>query len=108
VLAALARRENRGILLTGSAAALCAVREPEAFRGLMQKRRVALVDGPISTVFARIPAVPADLITVDWQTVARRIVTDLISQAAWAKSESLLFHAEAHLGVPPNRFCPEI
>lgn len=107
-LGALRQRENRGILLTASAAALCAVREPEAFWELMQKRRVALVDGPISLLFATIPAVPVDLIAVDWPAVTDRIVRDLIDQTAWVKSESLVFHAEAQLGVPLNRFCSEI
>lgn len=107
-LAALVRRENRGILLAGSAAALCAVREPEAFRDLLQKRRVALVDGPISMLFAKVPAVTLDLITVDWKALAGRIVDDLVTQAAWSKSEALLFQAEAQINVPLQKFCHEI
>ncbi len=107
-LSTLSRREKRGIMLTGSAAALCAVREPDAFWKLLQQRRVAFVDGPISLLFAKVPPVPVDLITVDWPSVAGRIVDDLVTQAAWDKSESLVFHAEAHLRVPLSRFCHEL
>jgi hypothetical protein len=108
VLTALFRRENRGILLTGSAAAFCAVREPEAFHDLLRKCRVALVDGPISMLFARAPVVTVDLITVDWKTLASCIVSDLITQAAWRKSGSLLFEAQAQMNVPLQKFCHEI
>ena len=101
-------RERSGILITGSAAALCALRTPHAFWQLMRKRRVALVDGPISLLFAKVPAVAVDLITVNWQSVAGRIVSDLITQVAWTKTEPLVFHAEAQLGVALNRFCREL
>lgn len=104
----LSRAEKRGIMLTGTAAALCAVREPEALWKLLQNRRVAFVDGPISLLFAKVPHVPVDLITVDWPGVAGRIVDDLVTQAAWNKSESLVFHAEAQLRIPLNRFCHEL
>lgn len=107
-LALLARRENQGILLTRSAAAFCALREPAALWELMQKRRVALLEGPINLLFAGAPAVPVDLIAVDWQTVAARIVSDLINQAVWKKSDPVLFHAAAHLRIPLNRYCHEI
>lgn len=107
-LGSLLQRGNRGILLTASAAALCAMRAPGALWELMEKRRVALVDGPASLLFGNVPAVPVDLITVDWTAVTSRITSDLISQAAWEKSKSLVFHAETHLRVPLNRFCREI
>lgn len=107
MLKALAR-EKSGILLTASAAALCVLRVPEAFWQLMQKQRVALVDGPFSLLFARVPAVPVDLITVNWQDVASRIVRDLITQAAWTKTEPFVFQAEAQLRVALNRFCYEL
>ncbi len=105
---ALSRRQNRGIFLTASAAAFCAARAPRVLWDLMQKRRVALVDGPVGLFFGDIPAAPVDIITVDWGALTSRIVDDLISQAAWEKKESLVFHAEAHLRVPLNRICHEI
>jgi hypothetical protein len=107
-LAKLARGENRGILLAGSAAALCALREPEAFAKLMRKRRVALVDGPIAMFFGQVPEAHVDLVTVNWKMVAERIVGDLIAQAAWSKSETLVFHAEAQIDAPLQKFCHEI
>ncbi|CAN5420033.1 hypothetical protein BH20VER3_BH20VER3_06580 [soil metagenome] len=107
-LAKLGRKEERGILMAGSAAALTASREPAAFADLMRRRRVALVEGPVSMPFWRVPQVKVDLVTLDWKTVAARIVDDLVSQAAWETSESLVFHAEAHLRVPLNRHCHEL
>ncbi len=104
-LGQLAGKEERGILLAGTAAALAAARVPEAFAGLMRKRRVALVDGAVSMPFWHIPQVRVDLVTLDWKMVAARIVDDLVTQAAWETSESLIFHAEAHRRVPLDRHC---
>lgn len=107
-LGRLLRKENRGFLLTASAAALCAVRAPHVLWDLMEKRRVALVDGPISLLFGKVPAVPVDLVTVDWEGVTGHITADLISQTAWEKKKSFVFHGEANLRVPLNHFCHEI
>lgn len=107
-LTLLGRHEKRGIVLAGSAAALCALREPEAFAELMRKRRVALFDGPISMLFANVPEAPVDLVTVNWKMVAERIVGDLITQAVWSESESLVFHAKPEINVPLQKFCHEI
>ncbi len=108
VVTLLSRKENRGILLKRSAAALLALREPQLFWRLMQTHRAGLIDGPISVLYSEIPPVSADLITVDWKTLAGSIVSDLISQAAWTKAKPLPFQAEAQLRVPLNRFCHEI
>ncbi len=107
-LASLSRPEKRGLVLAGSAAALCALRAPEDFADLMRKRRVALVDGAVSMLFGKVPAVHVDLVSVNWQRVAERIVSDLITHAAWNESESLIFHAEAQINVPLQKFCHEI
>ena len=107
-LSVVGQPEKQGIILTGSAAALCALREPEALASMMRKRRVALVDGPIGMLFAKVPEVGADLVTVNWQMVAERIVGDLITQAAWNESESSIFHADAQINAPLQKFCREI
>lgn len=107
-LASLGRRKTQGLLVRASAAAFFALREPEILWKLMLKQRVALLDGPINSLFAKIPSVSVDLITVDWASIASRIVSDLITQTAWNTVESLTFQAQARLAVTLNAFCQQL
>jgi hypothetical protein len=49
-----------------------------------------------------------DLVTVDWQMVAERIVDDLISQDAFQEPGPTFFDAEAKLRVPLSDFAQSI
>ncbi|MBA3609410.1 MAG: hypothetical protein H0W43_13040 [Chthoniobacterales bacterium] len=97
------RSERCGILLTKSGAAFLAVREPEIFARLTKERRVALVEGPISVTFAVIPAARVDLIAVDWEKVAERIVADLIDPAPLPAAGRIVFKAATRLRVALER-----
>ena len=107
-LGKLARSGKRGLLITASAAALCQAREATRFAQLLAKRQSALVEGAVSFSFATIPDIALDLITTDWETVADRIVGDLVTGSAWANSEPVIFEAAARLQTPLNQFCGEI
>jgi hypothetical protein len=83
-------------------------RSPNALGHLLQSRRVGFIDGPVNIPFAPVPDVQVDLVTVDWQSVAKRIVADLISQEAFCDLSSRIFEAKAQLRVPLNRFAESI
>ncbi len=56
--------EGSGVFLQSSAASILACRAPARLAALVQTRRVALVDGPVSIPFARFPAeARVDLVT---------------------------------------------
>ena len=79
-----------------------------SFADLLQAHRVALVSGPVSMPFARVPEIQVDLITVDWQLIAERIVDDLISQDAFQLPGPTIFDAQAQLRVPLSAFSQSI
>ena len=43
---------------------------PDAVTELLQRHRVAFINGPVGMPFAKVPDVRVDLVTVDWQLVA--------------------------------------
>lgn len=83
-------------------------RSPKAVAHLLHSRRVGLIDGPVNIPFAPVPDAQVDLITVDWQSVAKKIVADLISQEAFRDLSPRIFEAKAQLRVPFNRFAESI
>jgi hypothetical protein len=81
---------------------------PESVADLIQSRRVALLNGPVTMPFAKIPDVRVDLTVVEWQLVAEQIVDDLVSQDAFQNCGPTVFEAEAKLRVPLNQFAEAI
>ncbi len=102
------RMKNCGLLLTKSGAAYLAVRLPELFARLTKERRVALVQGPISVTFAAIPATVVDLVAVDWERVAERIVANLIDGTASSVARPVVFKARSHLRMDLARCCQRL
>jgi hypothetical protein len=105
----LQRKKTGGIIFCSSAlvSKFC-FRAPDAVAELLQTQRVALIDGPVSMPFARVPDVQVDLVTVDWQLVAQQIVDDLINQDAFQLPGPTIFEAEAKLRVPLSAFAQSI
>ncbi|PYI92233.1 MAG: hypothetical protein DME97_10895 [Verrucomicrobia bacterium] len=105
----LQRKKTGGIIFSSSAlvSKFC-FRGPDAVADLLQAQRVALINGPVSMPFARVPDVQVDLVTVDWQLVAEQIVDDLIDQEAFQSSGPTFFDAEAKLRVPLSAFAQSI
>ena len=105
----LQRKKTGGIIFSSSAlvSKFC-FRVPAAVADLLKAHRVALVSGPVSMPFAKVPDVQVDLVTVDWQLVAERIVNDLISQDAFQLPGPTIFEAEAKLRVPLSAFAQSI
>ena len=58
--------------------------------------------------FAKIPDVPVDLVTVNWQPVAQTIVNDLITGEAFDRNRLTTFEADAHLRVSLANFAEEM
>lgn len=105
----LQRKKTGGIIFSSSAlASKFCFRAPGAVVDLLTAHRVAFVSGPVSMPFARVPNVQVDLVTVDWQLVAERIVNDLISQDAFQLPGPTTFEAEAKLRVPLSDFAQSI
>jgi len=73
---------------------------PDELTELLQRNRVAFLNGPPSMPFAKVPDVEVDLISLNWQVVAEQIVNELITQAAFFRSGPTIFEAEAKLRVP--------
>ena len=69
---------------------------------------MAFVHGPVSMPFAKVPDVRVDLLTVDWQLVAERIVDDLITQEAFKIAGATVFEAKANLRVSLSEFAQAI
>jgi hypothetical protein len=105
----LLRKKTSGVIFSSSAlASKFCFRAPGAVADLLAAHRVALVNGPVSMPFAKVPDVKVDLVTVDWQLVAARIVDDLISQDAFQLPGPTFFDAEAKLRVPLSDFAQSI
>jgi hypothetical protein len=64
---------------------------------LLDSAHVAFTGGPPSIPFAQIRDVHADLVVVDWQLIAERIVGDLISRRAFDRGDTTIFKAKAHI-----------
>jgi hypothetical protein len=103
-LKACGNRRDSGIIFPSRAASNFAFRAPEALMRLMKHSRVAFVDGPPSIAFTPALDVPGDFVVMDWQLIAERIVTDLISKIAFDQREVTTFEAEANIQAPLNRF----
>lgn len=108
-LRTLQKAKTGGILFSSSAlvSKFC-FRSPRLVTELLQAHRVAFIDGPVGMPFARVPEVKVDLITVDWQLVAERIVNDLITQDAFLEPGPTIFEATAHLRVSLSDFAQNI
>jgi hypothetical protein len=103
------RKKTGGIIFSSSAlvSKFC-FRVPAAVADLLRAHRVALISGPVSMPFTRVPDVQVDLVTVDWQLIAEQIVDDLITQDAFHLSGPTIFEAEAKLRVPLSAFAQTI
>lgn len=108
LLESLAKEEGSGIILLGQAASLFAFRAPERLIALMNRRRVALVDGPVSLPFTSGFAVRADLAVADWEAIASGITDELLTEEAFARSGSTVFEAAAYLQAPLSEFAQTI
>jgi hypothetical protein len=105
----LQRKKTGGIIFASSSlASKFCFRAPDAVAELLQTQRVALINGPVTMPFTRVPDVQVDLVTVDWQLVAEQIVDDLIDQEAFQNPGPTIFEAEAKLRVPLSAFAQSI
>ena len=108
-LSDLCRTETSGMILPCAAlASMFAFRSPDKLADLLKTQRVALLDCPVDTPFAKLPDAPVDLVTVNWQAIAESIVNDLITREGFDRNRHTTFEAEAHLRVPLSSFCDEI
>jgi len=108
-LRGLQKAKTGGIIFSSSAlASKFCFRSPGAVIDLLRAHRVAFIDGPVGMPFTRVPDVRVDLVTVDWQLVAERIVNDLISQDAFQQPGPAVFEAQAQLRVPLSDFAQAI
>jgi DNA-binding transcriptional regulator YhcF (GntR family) len=108
-LRALQKAKTDGIIFSSlGLASKLSFRSPTAVSELLRSQRVALVNGPVSMPFAKVPAARIDLVTVDWQLVAERIVNDLVTQDAFQQPGPTIFQAEAKLRVPLSDFAQNI
>lgn len=106
---ALRRAKTGGIIFSSAqlASKLC-FRAPHAVSDLLQSRRVAFLNGPLSMPFTKVPSVPVDLVVVDWQRVAEQIVTELITQESFQSADPTIFEAQPKLRVPLSQFAQAI
>jgi hypothetical protein len=97
-LRALQKLKTGGIIFSSAqlASKLC-FRAPGGVIDLLRAQRVAFLNGPVSMPFAKVPEVPVDVVMVDWQLVAEKIVDDLITQDAFQLPGPTVFEAEAKL-----------
>jgi hypothetical protein len=108
VLDALAAEPESGIILLGEAASLFAFRVPHRLTAVMNQRRVALIDGPLSLPFASDGGARGDLVVADWQAVANGIADELLTGNAFSHSRSTVFEAKAYLQAALTDFAQTI
>lgn len=105
----LQKSKTDGIIFSSAAlASKFCFRSPSAVTDLLQAHRVAFINGPVNMPFARVPEARVDLVTVNWQLVAERIVNDLITQDAFLQPGPTVFEADAQLRVPLSDFAQSI
>ena len=107
-LDSLGEEKKRGIVFLSSAAAMFSFRSPENLAKLLSSSRVAFVGGPVSIPFAKAPDAKVDLVVVDWQLVAERIVNDLVTKEAFETKDTIVFEADHHLQVPLNQYAQSL
>lgn len=104
-LKSLCKNKSCGIVLPAPAAALLGWRAPEALTDVLESCRIALIDGLMDLPYAEsIPRAEVDLVAVNWPPVARQIATDMLTGVAFDDSETTVFDAKAHLGVPLQKY----
>ena len=81
---------------------------PSAVTDLLQRNQVAFLNGPVSMPFAKVPDVQVDLVVMEWQLIAEKIVNDLITQEAFQRAGPTIFEAEAKLRVSLSEFAQNI
>jgi hypothetical protein len=108
-LRSLQKLKTGGLVFSSAllASRLC-FRAPNGMTQLLRTQRVALLNGPVSMPFAKVPDVLVDLVVVDWQLVAEQIVNDLVTQDAFHLSGPTIFEAEAKLRVSLSDFAQSI
>ena len=108
-LRTLQKPNTAGIMFSspGLASRFC-FRCPSAVTDLLQGNRVAFLNGPVSMPFAKVPDVRVDLVVMEWQLIAERIVNDLITQEAFQRPGPTIFEAEAKLRVSLSEFAQNI
>ena len=105
----LCRSETDGVLFPSSGlASMFSFQSPGQVADLLRVKRVGFVDGPIDLPFTKVPDVPVDLVSVNWQAVVESIVHDLITREAYDPHRTTTFEGEARLRVPLSSCCEEI
>jgi hypothetical protein len=81
---------------------------PKALFELFAAKRVLLVKGPVNTPFYKSPDVLVDLILIDYQLLAERIVDDLIKAREAASRSTKTFDAAFVPQVPLSRYAQHL
>jgi DNA-binding LacI/PurR family transcriptional regulator len=114
ILPAYAQPANQGIIFPSSELTVAlAVRDPARFAKLLERSRILLMDGPIDVPGSYAVKPPIDVVEVDLQSVAKRIVSDLIQSTRSRSAEPVTFQAKwvprvinhhlvTHHSVPPT------
>jgi hypothetical protein len=105
----LSARKTGGIIFGSSRlSSLLCFRVPEAMTELLRRRPVAFLNGPVNMPFTRVPNVEVDLITIDWDSFAKTLVNDLVTQDAFNGESQTILEADLQLRVPLGKFAQEI
>jgi hypothetical protein len=108
-LSSLCRIKTSGIIFPSAGlTSMFAFRSANQMTDLIRAKRVAFIDGPIDTPFAKLPDVPVDLVTVNWQAIAEAITSDLITREAFERNRYTTFEADAQLRVSLSSFSEEM
>jgi hypothetical protein len=105
----LSARKTGGIIFESSRlSSLLCFRVPDSMFDLLRRRPVAFLNGPVNMPFTRIPDVEVDLVTIDWDSFAKMLVNDLVTQEAFDCGSQTIFEADLQLRVPLGKFAQEI
>lgn len=111
LLQSLCKNCGKGIILPAPAATMLGSRAPDTIAAVLTMCRVALIDGPMESLFPVVlPSAAVDIVTVNWPAVAAEIVQDLVTGDALDENQARIFEAKEKLrfslrqsGAPGNR-----
>ncbi len=107
-LESLGRGKARAIIFPSWAASQFSFREPDALMQLADHCHVAFTGGPPSIQFAQVRDVRVELVVVDWQLVAEKIVNDLISKKAFEGNQTTVFAAQTQIRALLSQYSQSI
>lgn len=95
------------VILPAAAASLLSFHAADLLAHLMQRCRVALIDGLVNVHLAKAPQAKVDLVMVDWAEITEQIARNLAARNLHLSAPAT-FEARAYMRVPLSEYAQSI